>query len=57
MICIVAMFFFLQGRSKKEPYFLETSDGAPYADVFRGLRFNHMINHHMDMEMLLSGGS
>jgi hypothetical protein len=34
---------------------LETEEGAPYAKVFKSLRFNHLVNHHMDMDMLLKG--
>ena len=34
-------------------FFLETEEGAAYAKVFKSLRFNHLVNHHMDMDMLL----
>ncbi len=34
---------------------METDEGREYVEVFKQLRLNHLINHHMDMEMLLSG--
>ena len=45
-----------QERVKKtRAFFLETPEGLPYVEVFRKLRFNHLVNHHMDMDMLLAG--
>merc|ERR1719266_1483964 len=45
---------FFQERVKRDKhFFLETEEGAPYAKVFKSLRFNHLVNHHMDMDMLL----
>jgi BTB/POZ domain-containing protein 13 len=45
---------FFQDRVEKDKrFFLETEQGAPYAQVFKKLRFNHLVNHHMDMDMLL----
>jgi len=41
-------------RTKTKRFFLETRDGRPYVEVFRALRLNHLVNHHMDMEMLLT---
>ena len=40
---------------KDKRFFLETEQGLPYANVFKALRLNHLVNHHMDMEMLLTG--
>merc|ERR1711992_484944 len=42
---------FFQERVKRDKsFFLETDQGAPYAKVFKSLRFNHLVNHHMDMD-------
>ena len=38
---------------KDKRFFLETEQGHPYANVFKALRLNHLVNHHMDMDMLL----
>ena len=38
---------------KDKRFFLETEQGLPYANVFKALRLNHLVNHHMDMDMLL----
>ena len=46
---------FFQDRAKREqPFFLETSEGKPYIEVFKKLRMSHLVNHNMDMDMLLS---
>lgn len=34
--------------------FLETSLGEPYMKVFKKLRFEHLLNYHLDLMMLLS---
>ena len=50
------LLFYLKDRAKTtKKYFLETADGQPYVIVFKKLRLNHLVNHHMDMEMLLTG--
>jgi len=41
-------------RTKTKRFFLETREGRPYVGVFHSLRLNHLVNHHMDMEMLLT---
>ena len=38
-------------RSRPE-YFLDTAEAAPFLAVFRNIRLPHLINHHMDVEML-----
>lgn len=30
--------------------YLDTPEGEPYREVFKKLRLNHLINHHMDVE-------
>ena len=46
---------FFQDRTKNtNKFFLETLEGQPYVTVFKKLRLNHLVNHHMDMEMLLT---
>ena len=35
-------------------YFLQCSEAAPFLSVFRNIRLPHLINHHMDVEMLVS---
>ena len=45
--------FFQERVARDKRFFLETQDGTPYAPVFKSLRFNHLVNHHMDMDMLL----
>ena len=35
-------------------YFLECPEAAPFLSVFRNIRLPHLINHHMDVEMLVS---
>ena len=46
---------FFQDRAKsKKKFFLETPEGQSYVTVFKKLRLNHLVNHHMDMEMLLT---
>ena len=41
-------------KTKTKRFFLDTRDGQPYVEVFKSLRLNHLVNHHMDMEMLLT---
>lgn len=44
----------LQERVRRDKrFFLETEEGAMYSKVFKSLRFNHLVNHHMDMDMLI----
>jgi len=46
---------YFQDRVKAtKRFFLETAEGRPYVNVFKSLRLNHLVNHHMDMEMLLT---
>ena len=35
--------------------FLRTPEGEQYAGVFRKLRLPQLVNHSMDMEMLITG--
>jgi len=42
----------LEGRQHK--YFLEEAASAQYLAVFRQVRLPHLINHHMDVAMLVS---
>lgn len=35
-------------------YFLDTEEAKPFLAVFRNIRLPHLINHHMDVEMLVS---
>ena len=49
----ITNFSFQERVERDKRYFLETEQGAPYASVFKSLRFNHLVNHHMDMDMLL----
>lgn len=44
---------FKERVKRDKRFFLDTGKGAPYAKVFKSLRFNHLVNHHMDMDMLL----
>jgi len=45
----------LSQNSKGQPeYFLEQEDAQPYLPVFRNIRLPHLINHHMDVAMLVS---
>ena len=34
--------------------FLETPAAAPFLPVFRNIRLPHLVNHHMDVEMLVA---
>ena len=34
--------------------FLETAEAAPFLPVFRNIRLPHLVNHHMDVEILVS---
>lgn len=34
--------------------FLETAEAAPFLPVFRNIRLPHLLNHHMDVEILVS---
>lgn len=40
-----------EGRTS---YFLELDSAKPYLPVFRNIRLPHLINHHMDVAMLVS---
>ena len=37
------------------PSYLETAEGSQFALVFRKLRLPQLVNHSMDMDMLVSG--
>ena len=51
---VMASHKFFQDRvSRDKRFFLSTTEGTPYAPVFKALRFFHLVNHHMDMDMLL----
>jgi hypothetical protein len=34
--------------------FLESPEAAPFLGVFRNIRLPHLVNHHMDVEILVS---
>jgi len=38
----------------KTEYFLDSTRAEPFLSVFRNLRVAHMINHHLDLEILVS---
>ncbi|XP_067008338.1 protein germ cell-less [Anabrus simplex] len=42
---------FFQEREGDKPFLL-TKEGSVYSITFRALRLRHMINHHLDVEML-----
>ena len=42
------------GGTSDVDYFLNTPEAEPYLSVFRNIRLPHLINHHMDVEMLVS---
>ncbi|PSN37223.1 Protein germ cell-less [Blattella germanica] len=44
---------FFQNREGELP-FLNTRDGKNFAGPFRALRFQHLVNHHLDIDMLKS---
>lgn len=37
---------------ENEECFLETDSGEPYLSAFRALRLQHLLNHHLDVELL-----
>jgi len=49
---------YFQGRQaasgQDRAYFLEQDDSTGYLPVFRNIRLPHLINHHMDVAMLVS---
>ena len=47
----------VQGRQQpgqEKRYFLEQEESTSYLPVFRNIRLPHLINHHMDVAMLVS---
>ena len=46
--------FFQDHVKSTKKFFLETNEGQPFVQVFKHLRLSHLVNHHMDMEMLLT---
>ena len=47
--------YFKQTQSTENTeYFLDTREAEPFLSVFRNIRLPHLINHHMDVEMLVS---
>ncbi|KAJ9578457.1 hypothetical protein L9F63_005327, partial [Diploptera punctata] len=42
---------FFQNRTDDEPFLL-SHEGRIYSGAFRALRFQHLVNHHLDIEML-----
>ena len=40
--------------AQERSYFLEQEDSSGYLPVFRNIRLPHLINHHMDVAMLVS---
>merc|ERR1719495_2023470 len=48
---------YFQGRQQpgqEKRYFLEQEESTGYLPVFRNIRLPHLINHHMDVAMLVS---
>jgi len=48
---------YFQGRQQpgqEKRYFLEQEESTSYLPVFRNIRLPHLINHHMDVAMLVS---
>ena len=43
--------------AQERTYFLEQEDSSGYLPVFRNIRLPHLINHHMDVAMLVSDRS
>jgi len=43
-----------QANRGQTEYFLEQEEAQPYLPVFRNIRLPHLINHHMDVAMLVS---
>jgi len=41
-------------KTGQTEYFLEQEEAQPYLSVFRNIRLPHLINHHMDVAMLVS---
>jgi len=46
--------FFQSMEHTKHKYFLESESASSYLSVFRNVRLPHLINHHMDVGMLVS---
>lgn len=44
---------YFQNRKDEEP-FLASREGKRFAGPFRALRFQHLVNHHLDIDMLKS---
>ncbi|KAJ4451919.1 hypothetical protein ANN_03397 [Periplaneta americana] len=42
---------YFQNREDEEPFLL-TREGRTFIGPFKALRYNHLINHHLDVEML-----
>ncbi|XP_023346472.1 germ cell-less protein-like 1 isoform X2 [Eurytemora carolleeae] len=42
------------GKNGRTEYFLDSESAKPYLAVFRNMRIVHMINHHLDLESLVS---
>lgn len=47
-------FFRARAEQNPEGYFLETAEGAKFAQLFRKLRLSHLVHHHRDLEMLVT---
>ena len=48
---IFRLFLFQDKAKENSPLsYLETAEGEEYKEVFKKLRLNHLINHHMDVE-------
>jgi len=43
-----------QQQDERTEYFLNSDRAKPYLAVFRNMRIAHMINHHLDLEILVS---
>jgi BTB/POZ domain-containing protein 13 len=43
-----------QGKDGRTEYFLDSEQAKPYLGVFRNMRIVHMINHHLDLESIVS---
>jgi hypothetical protein len=47
-------FLSASGSGEEEETFLESGEAAPFLGVFRNIRLPHLVNHHMDVEILVS---
>ena len=53
LVALTALTIFVM-LAQERSYFLEQEDSSGYLPVFRNIRLPHLINHHMDVAMLVS---